>query len=155
MTKQEFIAGLRRGLSGLDDYEYINDTVNYYENYIETEIRTGKSEEEVMSMLGEPGLIAKSIKASKGETASYYESVNRNSADYEAYDNPEPSRECKISWLERFLTMPGWLMKLTGVAVLVGVISVITVVLHWLFPVFVVGGIAYLLYKFIEENFMR
>lgn len=155
MTKQEFIAGLRRGLSGLDDYEYINDTVNYYENYIETEIRTGKSEEEVMSMLGEPGLIAKSIKASKGETASYYESVGRSNVDFDGYSNTEAPKDCKISWLERFLTMPGWLIKLTGVAVLIGVIVVVGIVISWLMPVIVVAGIAYLLYKFIEENFMR
>ena len=38
MNKQEFIATLRRELSGISDYEYINDTVSYYENYIEREI---------------------------------------------------------------------------------------------------------------------
>ena len=51
MEKQEFINGLRRGLSGIEDYDYINDTVNYYENYIETEVRKGETEETVLRML--------------------------------------------------------------------------------------------------------
>ena len=39
MNKQDFIRTLRQNLSGMTDYEYVNDTVSYYENYIETEIR--------------------------------------------------------------------------------------------------------------------
>lgn len=153
MDKQEFIAGLRRGLSGMEDYEYVNDTVNYYENYIETEMRMGKTESDIMRTLGEPSLIAKSIKASRGEVASY-DTGSRSNADYET-DSSDRSCDCRISWLEKFFTMPGWLMKLTGIGVLIIGVVIVTIILHWMFPVLVVGGIAYLVYKFIEQNFMN
>ena len=78
MEKMEFLNVLRIHIQGVDDIAFVNDTMNYYENYIETEIRKGKSEEEVINKLGDPRLIAKSILASRSvesETEGYNESM--------------------------------------------------------------------------------
>ena len=78
MEKMEFLNVLRIHIQGVDDIAFVNDTMNYYENYIETEIRKGKSEEEVINNLGDPRLIAKSILASRSvepETEGYNESM--------------------------------------------------------------------------------
>lgn len=78
MEKMEFLNVLRIHIQGVDDIAFVNDTMNYYENYIETEIRKGKSEEEVINNLGDPRLIAKSILASRSvesETEGYSESM--------------------------------------------------------------------------------
>ena len=50
MNKIEFVEQMRRSLSSIDDYTYVNDTIAYYENYIESQIRMGKSEEQVMQI---------------------------------------------------------------------------------------------------------
>lgn len=78
MEKMEFLNVLRIHIQGVDDIAFVNDTMNYYENYIETEIRKGKSEEEVINKLGDPRFIAKSILASRSvesETEGYNESM--------------------------------------------------------------------------------
>ena len=78
MEKMEFLNVLRIHIQGVDDIAFVNDTMNYYENYIETEIRKGQSEEEVINKLGDPRLIAKSILASRSvesETEGYNESM--------------------------------------------------------------------------------
>ena len=78
MEKMEFLNVLRIHIQGVDDIAFVNDTMNYYENYIETEIRKGKSEAEVINKLGDPRLIAKSILASRSvesETEGYNESM--------------------------------------------------------------------------------
>ena len=78
MEKMEFLNVLRIHIQGVDDIAFVNDTMNYYENYIETEIRKGKSEEEVINKLGDPRLIAKSILAGRSvesETEGYNESM--------------------------------------------------------------------------------
>ena len=78
MEKMEFLNVLRIHIQGVDDIAFVNDTMNYYENYIETEIRKGKSEEEEINKLGDPRLIAKSILASRSvesETEGYNESM--------------------------------------------------------------------------------
>ena len=64
MGKMEFLNVLRIHIQEVDDIGFVNDTMNYYENYIETEMRKGKSEEEVINELGDPRLIAKSIRSS-------------------------------------------------------------------------------------------
>ena len=147
MTKQDFIRILRQNLSGMADYEYVNDTVSYYENYIESEIRKGKSEEEVLNMLGDPRLIAKSVKASKGAQSN--EDVANTAEDIDSVANR------KRSLIERFLSLPPWVVKTT---VFVGVIVVVTIVallISWMFPVLVIGGIAFFFYKFVRDNFLN
>lgn len=61
MTKQEFLDELRQSLSGEVSSEAVMDSYRYYSNYIEDEMRNGKTEEEVVEELGRPALIARSI----------------------------------------------------------------------------------------------
>ena len=85
MEKMEFLNDLRIHIQGADDIAFVNDTMNYYENYIETEIRKGKSEEEVINKLGDPRLIAKSILASRSvesETEGYNESMGNEGTPF-------------------------------------------------------------------------
>ena len=85
MEKMEFLNVLRIHIQGVDDIAFVNDTMNYYENYIETEIRKGKSEEEVINKLGDPRLIAKSILASRSvepEGEGYSESMGTDGAPF-------------------------------------------------------------------------
>ncbi len=85
MEKMEFLNVLRIHIQGVDDIAFVNDTMNYYENYIETEIRKGKSEEEVINKLGDPRLIAKSILASRSvesETEGYNESMGNEGTPF-------------------------------------------------------------------------
>lgn len=61
MTKQEFLDNLYDQLSGEVPSSVVSDNVNYYRNYIDGEINSGKSEYDVLDSLGNPRLIAKTI----------------------------------------------------------------------------------------------
>lgn len=61
MDKENFLRMLQNALVGAVGPEVVNENMSYYENYINTQIRMGKSEEEVFAQLGDPRLIAKSI----------------------------------------------------------------------------------------------
>ena len=58
MDRQEFLEKLRLSLNGRLPAQAVAEHISYYEDYINTEIRKGKSEEEVVGMLGDPRLIA-------------------------------------------------------------------------------------------------
>ena len=58
MTKQEFLEKLRLALNGRVSPAQLMENLSYYEDYINTEIRKGKGEEEVLAGLGDPRLIA-------------------------------------------------------------------------------------------------
>lgn len=61
MNKQGFIDGLRGYLSGRVSPRLVEEHANYYEDYINMQIRSGKSETEVLEGLGDPRWIAKTI----------------------------------------------------------------------------------------------
>ena len=61
MTKQDFLTQLQRELNGRIGSKKAADHIEYYQEYIEIELRKGRSLEEVMQELGSPGLIARSI----------------------------------------------------------------------------------------------
>ena len=52
---------LRLALSGKVSSRQLTENLDYYEDYINTEIRKGRSEEEVLAGLGDPRLIARTI----------------------------------------------------------------------------------------------
>ena len=141
---------MRRELSGMEDYEYVNDTVNYYENYIESEIRKGNPEAAVLEGLGDARLIAKSIKASK------------RSAGQTIYEDPvtddrttENNQSTGVTLLSKFMNLPTWTRRVVGGAVVIGGLIVAGTILSWMFPVLLVGGIAYAFYRFFRDNFLQ
>lgn len=153
MNKQEFIEQLRRNLSSINDYTFVNDTISYYENYIESQIRMGKSEEAVMKELGEPRLIAKSIKATHVEEAD-----EEGAKAYEGYQKDgtyEKRRSTLLNINGRQIHMPAWLLKILVILVVIVVLFLVFTILRWLAPFICMGIFAYMIYKFITGNGRR
>lgn len=141
MNKQEFIDKLSAALNGRISPAQVQDNVNYYSDYINTQIRMGKSEAQVLEELGDPRLIARTIIAANGQsgdagtayreyrsTSSNYGNSSRNSGGY--------------SGQESRTGMPKWLWIVIGIlllAVLLGIVfSVLTFLLPVLVPILVV-----------------
>lgn len=145
MTKIEFTDILRRNISSVNDYTFVNDTVDYYLNYIETEIRKGRTEEEVLAELGDPRLIAKSILASKGIGGKVVEEEN----------NPSTEKET-VSFTTRKgkqFAMPIWAAKGLGIVAGITTIAVVGFIAVKLLPIICIGVVAVLIYRFIRDNF--
>lgn len=143
MTKQEFIEGLRRSLSSINDYTFVNDTISYYENYIESQIRMGKTEADVMEELGDPRLIAKSIKATRVSE----EDENEQNFSQEAYTEKHHFPKTMFSFNGKEIRMPSWLVKTIAIIILMVVFFLVFTVLRWLSPFIFMGLVAYFVYK--------
>lgn len=61
MTRQEFLDGLKAALGGHLGERAVEGHMRYYEEYINAQIRQGRTESEVLQELGNPRLIARSI----------------------------------------------------------------------------------------------
>lgn len=94
MTKEEFLYGLRRALLSTGSPSLIEENMRFYSSYIDGELSKGRSLEEVMEELGDPRLIANSIKTAAGyddefagtiveSEESGYASFNREKEDSE------------------------------------------------------------------------
>ena len=61
MTREAFLSQLRLTLQGKVSSDKVQENMKYYNDYIIDEVRKGKKEEDVLDMLGDPALLAKSI----------------------------------------------------------------------------------------------
>ena len=58
MTREEFLQGLKEALDGNMDASAIQENLNYYNEYINEEVRKGKTEQQVVDTLGDSWAIA-------------------------------------------------------------------------------------------------
>ena len=61
MTKETFLSQLGSALSGNMDSGKVNENLRYYSEYISGEVQGGKTEEEVLQMLGDPWILARDV----------------------------------------------------------------------------------------------
>lgn len=91
MNKYEFIKNLQDALKGHVSNADFENQISYYENYINDEVNKGKSESEVISELGDPKLIAKTIIDVNGndndDNNSYVNSNSDSTNDNNSYNS--------------------------------------------------------------------
>lgn len=148
MDKTEFIEKLQRALAGGLNSSQVAENVRYYQEYIDSQIRKGYSEAEVMQQLGDPRLLAKSIiEANKRAGASY--GSNRE------YDEEMPADEQdrdRAAGNGRLVMLPGWLVMLIITVVVVLVIGVVTQLIAFFAPVILVGLVVLLIVKVFQNR---
>lgn len=125
MTKQEFIEKLRSALTGKVSADVITDNIRYYEDYINTEIRKGKSEEEVLAALGDPRLIARTIITTSARTDT------AGAGEYREYSRAEGSQG------QERKRMPVWMWLIFGLLIIVLIFSAVMSLLSLLWPILV------------------
>ncbi|MGN0308238.1 MAG: DUF1700 domain-containing protein [Lachnospiraceae bacterium] len=146
MTKQDFLDGLRKHLSGSLDYRQVNEHLRYYTEYIDGEIRQGKSEEQVMEELGDPRLIAKTLTGMEGADTigeDYRE-------EYIEEDEMNPN-DRYVQFNGKTLRLPGWLFSILLCLVVFCVLTVVFTLISWLLPYLLVIFAGVLFYRFIKN----
>lgn len=138
MEKQEFLDKLRSALSGRLASEIVADTVRYYEDYINTEIRMGREEQEVMAALGDPRLIARTIIETKGGQSGGI------------YSDQSPEEEERP---RQYRSVPGWVWILLVLILIVLIISAVFQFLRVFGPVLIVMAVVLFLVKFFRDWF--
>lgn len=128
MTKSDFLDKLRLALSGKVSSTLVQENLTYYNEYIDAQIRMGRSEQEVMDMLGDPRLIARTIVETNGtETVEENAYSNKTSYDEASYGVVENDTSIR--------TLPGWLWKIILVLIIICLISFVFSVVSFLLPI--------------------
>lgn len=135
MEKTEFIERLQRALAAGISSSQVAENVRYYQNYIDSEIRKGRSEKEVMDSLGDPRLLAKSIiEANKHAGVSY---GSNQEYDDEVADEPQEWDSDRSTPKGRSIVLPGWLVMLIVTVIVLLIIGVATYTLISFAPVII------------------
>ncbi len=146
MNKQEFIDRLRIALSGTVSAEQVQEHVNYYEDYINTQIRMGHREEDVLEALGNPRLIAKTILETSGQGGAY-EDVNQQGGEYRSMEQ----RNTTFLNQRKVIQLPGWLWAIIVVLIVILLLGVVFTVLSAFAPIIVIMLIVFSMVKFFER----
>ena len=126
MNRTEFLDTLRSQLSGQMHEGKVAAHVRYYEDYIQSQVRSGRDEQQVLAELGDPRLIARTLLDTD---------VDDGQADYAEYstysDETEDTQSSggKHAHVWRFDT---WYSKLLGV---VGLLIIVFLLFHILVAV--------------------
>ena len=127
MTKYEFIDKLKSALENDLNSNCVQGHVNYYNDYITSEVCSGRSEAEVIAELGDPWAIAKTIIASEGADSNSYEEYSYTSTDKEvsrsSYENSynRTSGGPKV----HVFGLDSWWKKLLLILGVIGVIMIV------------------------------
>ena len=168
MGKQEFVDKLRMALNGRVAPEQVTENVRYYEDYINAQIRMGKSELAVLEELGDPRLIAKTIIDTRdmvdAGSAEYHDSEYRNSGyqnggyQNNGYQNNGYRREKYQEERETHnkatiggVQIPRWLWNVLMVIAAVLILSVVFSILSFLAPFIIVMLVVALLVKLFRD----
>lgn len=118
MSRQEFLQRLRDTLMGEVPGNVIEENIRYYDDYIRTEAAKGTTEESVITSIGDPRLIARTI-------IDATENARENSGYRSAYDSYQDQKQTvyeeggKAERHTHFIDMNKWYWKLLAVAVTV------------------------------------
>lgn len=154
MNKQDFVNRLRMALNGKVSPALVSENVNYYENYINTEIRKGRSEAEVLQSLGDPRLIARTIietntKGSQEEhQGADYQSSSYRSAGYQNEGN---TNHYDNSGAEKKFRLPAWLFVIIIGVIIFLVLGVVMTILSFLAPAIIVFVVVIFLIKLFRD----
>ena len=138
---------LQRALAGGVNSSQVAENVRYYQDYIETEIRKGRSEADVLSGLGDPRLLAKSI-IEANKRAGYIEGTNQNFDE----ERPEDRMREGARVSGGTVRMPGWLIILIAIVIVLIIIGLIFSAISLLAPIIIPVLIVVLLYNFIRSR---
>lgn len=140
MNRFEFTEVLRKSLSGRVDYRVVNENVAYYENYIDTEIRKGRSEKDVLGELGDPRLLAKTISGVAGDGSGTYA------------EDEDGARPKGGLFGGRVFRLPNWLFWLAVVLVFFIILNIVGFVLTTVLPILIPVAVVYYLIRYFRRR---
>ena len=111
MSRREFLEVLRGQLSGQMTQGRAAAHVRYYEDYIQSQVRNGRSESDVLAELGDPRLIAKTL-IDTDDSAAVYDESGYSEESYGADDYADNGTESSAGKARSFkLDLSTWYGK--------------------------------------------
>lgn len=179
MDKTSFLKELENALEGEVSREVINDTLNYYNQYIVSEVNAGKSEDEVIRGLGSGNVIAKTVIASQeakagegpfgttseaygygaGQGSSFFGGQQRYGAPEEKGLHMSMDEQGNMKLKYGKFQFNSWYGKLLGILILALFVALVVLLIAGLFsllwtllPIFLVGFLIITVINYLTER---
>lgn len=147
MDRAEFLDTLRCQLSGQMQDGKAAAHVRYYEDYIQSQVRGGRNEQEVLAELGDPRLIAKTLLDTDADDGQ--EIYGENYGEYSESGSSEQTSEVKKV---HKLDLSTWYGKLIVVAIAAAVLALLITVIGAILPFVIVLFIVLYLISYFKKK---
>lgn len=134
MNRTEFLEILRTQLSGQMQEGRVAAHIRYYRDYMEEEMRKGRSEEEVLTELGDPRLIARTLLDTEPDVG---QQIYESETGYGDSDSGGGSEE-KVKHRTYKLDLTTWYGKVIVIAVAAVIIAGLVALVSVMLPVILV-----------------
>lgn len=152
MSRREFLETLRGQLSGQMAQGKAAAHVRYYEDYIQSQVRSGRSEADVLAELGDPRLIARTLIDTDDGTEVYDESgyaeESYGSDDYAGNSTRNAAGKTKSFKLD----LSTWYGKAIVIAIAVIIVILLATVLVAVAPFVITFGIVLYLISWFKKR---
>lgn len=134
MKKDEFLSLLRQALSGDVPPGVIEENIRYYDGYIADEVRKGTPEEDVIAVIGDPRLIARTIEDTTdlAGSGSYQEAEDDKG---QTRSNPYERNPYQTGRQFNMMNLNKWYWKLLGILFIFAVIFIVLSVIGGIFAI--------------------
>ena len=149
MSKQEFLDELEDSLAGEVSEQIIRESLQYYNHYIDEEMDSGKSEEDIMNALGRGSFIARSIiEANRPHAKNEYNETTQNKFQEKKYKKFDLGE-----WYAKMIVIVIFIILLAFFVILIGgALAILGAAIALLFklavPILLILGILYLIIYF-------
>lgn len=151
MDKKEFLDILYNQLSGQMPEGNVAAHVQYYRNYIEDEQQKGRTEDEILTELGDPRLIARTLldtelgnsgapQSGNSYSGSASSSYTESTSEYDGYRNSS-SGSNRVKHKSFKLDLTTWYGKLAVILIAIVVVILLCTILSVLIPIMIVAGV--------------
>ena len=146
MNRSEFLETLRSQLTGQMHEGKVAAHVRYYEDYIQAQVRGGRSEQDVLAELGDPRLIARTLLDTDPDTGQ------ENYEEYSTYSEGEVDRQQSAGKHVHVWRFDTWYSKLLGVVILLIVVFLLFHILVAVIPFFAVLALILFIVSLIKNR---
>lgn len=150
MTKRDFLEELKIALVSRVSAQEATEHLNFYEDYINTQVRMGRVEEDVLAELGEPRLLVRNIAESKKYASDGSKKNYENTGHYAGDNETENaySRNKKTVGIK----IPGWLWGILIILIVILFFALCFSIFSFLAPVLVPLILVLILIRIWQKN---
>lgn len=141
MNRREFINGLKEALDLKMNKNEIEAQVEYYSDYIKSEVKLGRSEKDVVEELGDPWAIAKNLGY---ESDTVYEEQTEPETDTFTGHSGNKVYTSNSKWVV-------WGVLLVILAIIIAVFSLTMSVLSFLSPILIPMFIVFFIMRMLKR----
>lgn len=146
MNRAEFLDTLRSQLSGQMHEGKVAAHVRYYEDYIQSQVRSGRNEQDVLTELGDPRLIARTLLDTDVDDGQ------EDYAEYSTYSENAGDTENVSGNHTRVWRFDTWYSKLLGIVLLLIIVFLLFHILVAVIPFFAVLAVILFIISLIKNR---